>query len=65
MLQTCLNRRRIDRRGGMAFTDALVRIFSHDFPPLRAARGAGLALLDALPPAKNFLLRRMTFGARG
>lgn len=65
MLQTCLNRRRIDRRGGMAFTDALVRIFSNDFPPLRAARGAGLALLDALPPAKNFLLRRMTFGARG
>lgn len=65
MLAACRRRRGIDRRGGIGFTDALVRIFSNDFPPLRAARGAGLALLDALPPAKNFVVRRMTFGARG
>jgi 2-octaprenyl-6-methoxyphenol hydroxylase len=58
-------RRRIDRRGGIAFTDALIRIFSNDFGPLAHARGAGLALLDALPPAKDFVARRMIFGSRG
>jgi 2-octaprenyl-6-methoxyphenol hydroxylase len=58
-------RRRIDRGGGIAFTDALIRIFSNDFAPLAVARGAGLALLDALPPAKDFVVRRMIFGSRG
>jgi 2-octaprenyl-6-methoxyphenol hydroxylase len=43
----------------------LVRIFSNDLPPLRLARGACLTLLETLPPAKDFLVRRMTFGARG
>ncbi|HEX6007815.1 MAG TPA: FAD-dependent monooxygenase [Burkholderiales bacterium] len=65
MLEACEKRRRLDRRGGTVFTDALVRIFSNDFPPLRAARGLGLAALDALPPAKDVLVRRMIFGARG
>jgi len=32
--------------------------------PGPAARGAGLALLDALPPARRFLARRMIFGTR-
>ncbi|HET7159471.1 MAG TPA: FAD-dependent monooxygenase [Burkholderiales bacterium] len=58
-------RRRIDRRGGIAFTDALVRIFSNDIPGLGIARGAGLALLDNLPPVKQFVMRRMVFGSRG
>ena len=58
-------RRRSDRNGGIAFTDALVRIFSNDFARLGAARGAGLALLDNLPPAKSFVVRRMIFGTRG
>jgi 2-octaprenyl-6-methoxyphenol hydroxylase len=58
-------RRRIDRRGGITFTDALIRIFSNDFGPLAIARGAGLALLDVLPPAKDFVVRRMIFGSRG
>jgi 2-octaprenyl-6-methoxyphenol hydroxylase len=58
-------RRRLDRSGGIGFTDALVRLFSNDIAPLRAARGLGLALLGAAPPAKQFLVRRMTFGARG
>lgn len=58
-------RRRIDRRGGIAFTDALVRIFSNNLAALGFARGAGLALLDSLPPAKEFVMRRMVFGARG
>jgi 2-octaprenyl-6-methoxyphenol hydroxylase len=65
MLSHYRMRRRLDRRGGMGFTDALVRIFSNDLPPLRLARGLGLAALDALPPAKDFVIRRMTFGSRG
>ena len=58
-------RRRIDRNGGIAFTDALIRIFSNDFAPLAAARGAGLALIDTVPGVKNFVARRMIFGSRG
>ncbi len=59
-----VRRRRFDRHAGIGFTDFLVRIFSNSLPPLAAARGAGLALLDALPPARRFLARRMIFGAR-
>jgi 2-octaprenyl-6-methoxyphenol hydroxylase len=58
-------RRRVDRRGGIVFTDALVRLFSNDFAPLKLARGLGLAALGAAPPLKDFVVRRMTFGARG
>lgn len=58
-------RRRLDRRGGIWFTDSLVRLFSNDIAPLRIARGVGLAALGALPPIKNFVVRRMTFGTRG
>jgi 2-octaprenyl-6-methoxyphenol hydroxylase len=58
-------RRRLDRAGGVWFTDLLVRLFSNDLAPLRVARGLGLAALGAAPPLKDFLVRRMTFGARG
>ncbi|MEN3355565.1 MAG: 2-octaprenyl-6-methoxyphenol hydroxylase [Betaproteobacteria bacterium] len=58
-------RRRFDRAGGIVFTDALIRLFSNDFAPLAVARGAGLTLLDCLPTVKNFVVRRMIFGARG
>lgn len=58
-------RRRLDTRGGILFTDGLVRLFSNADPLLAAARGAGLVALDLLPPAKRFLARRMIFGARG
>ena len=58
-------RRRVDRRGGIVFTDALVRLFSNDIAPLRIVRGLGLAALGAAPPFKDFVVRRMTFGARG
>ena len=54
--------RRLDRIGGIALTDSLVRFFSNDFPPLRAARGAGLVLLDVVPPAKRAFMQRMIFG---
>ena len=58
-------RRNIDRGGGIGMTHALVQLFSNDLPPLRIARGLGLTLLGCVPPLKNFLVRRMTFGARG
>jgi len=58
-------RRRLDRSGGILFTDTLVRLFSNEFTPLRLARGLGLAVLGAVPPARDFVVRRMTFGARG
>jgi len=58
-------RRRLDRRGGIGFTDALVRLFSNDIAPVKLARGLGLALLGAAPPARDFVVKRMTFGARG
>jgi 2-octaprenyl-6-methoxyphenol hydroxylase len=64
-LQAYQARRRIDRRGGVWFTDTLVRLFSNDVAPLRFARGLGLAVLGAVPPARDFVLRRMTFGTRG
>jgi 2-octaprenyl-6-methoxyphenol hydroxylase len=56
--------RALDRYAGIGFTDFLVRLFSNSMPPLALARGAGLALLDILPPARHFLARRMIFGAR-
>jgi 2-octaprenyl-6-methoxyphenol hydroxylase len=55
--------RRMDRLGGIVVTDSLVRIFSNDFGPLRAARGAGLTLLDIAPPVKRAFMHRMIFGA--
>jgi len=58
-------RRRLDRGAGLGFTHALVELFSNDLLPLRMIRGTGLALLGCMPPLKNFLVRRMTFGARG
>jgi 2-octaprenyl-6-methoxyphenol hydroxylase len=64
-LEAYRSRRRLDRRGVIGFTDGLVRLFSNDFTPLKLARGLGLAALGAVPPVKDFVLRRMTFGTRG
>ena len=63
-LERYVRRRRLDRYAGIGFTDFLVRIFSNSLPFLAAARGAGLAALDASPPARRFLARRMIFGTR-
>ena len=56
--------RRLDRRATIGATDSLVRLFSNDIGPLNALRGAGLLLLDACPPLRGALARRMMFGAR-
>jgi len=65
MLAAYARGRRTDVLGGLGFTDFLVRTFSNDFAPLRHARGLGLLALEALPPLKTFVARRMMFGARG
>ena len=57
--------RRLDRQGGMRFTDSLVRIFSNKKPLLNQGRGIALSLLNCLPPAKKFVAKRMMFGANG
>lgn len=64
-LQAYEQRRALDRRGGTVFTHNLVRLFSNDAPGLQALRAGGLTALACLPPLKNFLIRRMTFGSRG
>ena len=56
--------RRLDRGGGIGFTDLLVRGYSNDLAPLRAARGLALTALGCTPPARDFLVRRMAFGPR-
>jgi 2-octaprenyl-6-methoxyphenol hydroxylase len=55
--------RHTDRAAGVAATDALATLFSNDLPPVRAARGAGLFLLDLFPAARSALMRRMIFGS--
>ena len=58
-------RRRFDRTATVAATHGLVRLFSNDFFPLNALRGAGMTLLGSLAPARDLLARRMIFGTRG
>lgn len=65
MLAAYARGRRADVIGGLGFTDFLVRAFSNDLGPLRHARGLGLLALEAFPPAKAFVARRMMFGANG
>lgn len=56
--------RAFDRRAGIRFTDSLVGLFSNSNPLLRLGRGAGLLALDLVPFARDFVGRRMIFGAR-
>jgi len=65
MLAAYARGRRADVLGGLGFTDFLVRTFSNDIGLLQHARGLGLLALEALPPLKTFVARRMMFGARG
>ncbi len=57
-------RRRIDRDIMVRLTDGMIGAFSLDIPCSSAVRGAALAFLDAVPPARRLLSRRMMFGAR-
>lgn len=53
-----------DRWAMIAVTDFLARSFTWRWPGLPAARGLGLAALQALPPLKSALARQMMFGRR-
>lgn len=53
-----------DRWAMIAATDFLARSFTWSLPGAGAARGLGLALLQAVGPAKSALARRMMFGSR-
>ncbi|MEK8051525.1 FAD-dependent monooxygenase [Ideonella sp. DXS22W] len=53
-----------DRWSMIAATDFLARSFTWQWPGLPAARGLGLAALQALPPLKHLLARQMMFGRR-
>jgi 2-octaprenyl-6-methoxyphenol hydroxylase len=50
---------------GIGFTDFLVRAFSTSNPVAQHLRGLGLMALQALPPARHFVARRMLFGKNG
>lgn len=56
--------RQFDRRGSMAFTDGIVRLFSNDLAPINFVRGIGLLALDLYPPLRHFVAKRMIWGAR-
>jgi 2-octaprenyl-6-methoxyphenol hydroxylase len=55
--------RRLDRAVGIGLTDFLVNIFETDRPLLRAARGAGLWLLETGGPLRRAFTRAMLFGS--
>jgi 2-octaprenyl-6-methoxyphenol hydroxylase len=49
--------RRFDNMLMLGMTDALVRLFSNDIPPLRLARDVGMAVVNKINPAKKFFMR--------
>ena len=53
-----------DRWSLIAATDFLARSFTWSAPGLSTARGLGLAVLQALGPAKRMVARQMMFGQR-
>jgi 2-octaprenyl-6-methoxyphenol hydroxylase len=63
-LATYAKGRQFDRRGSMAFTDGIVRLFSNDLAPISFVRGIGLLALDLYPPLRHFVAKRMIWGAR-
>jgi 2-octaprenyl-6-methoxyphenol hydroxylase len=57
--------RAADRRGVIAFTDGLVRMFASPLGLVRGLRNAGLLAFDLLPPAKAALSRLSTGAGAG
>jgi 2-octaprenyl-6-methoxyphenol hydroxylase len=53
-----------DRWAMIATTDFLARSFTWQAPGIGTLRGAGMAVIDRLPPLKNALARQMMFGSR-
>jgi len=53
-----------DRWATIATTDFLARSFTWQAPGIATLRGLGLAALQAAPPLKGWLARRLMFGSR-
>lgn len=64
LLDTYAARRHLDRSATIRFTDGLLRLYGSPPALLDPLRSLGLVTLDALPPLRGFLSRRMMFGAR-
>lgn len=56
LLDLYQRRRRFDNMAMMGATDALTRLFSNDFAPVRLARRAGLRAVARLPFARRFFM---------
>jgi len=57
VLERFASRRQADRRGIIAFTDGLIRLFANPRQPVGWARDLGLLLFDLTPAAKSALAR--------
>ncbi len=55
--------RRLDAAATLRVTDLLATLYVSSNPLAGATRGAALAALDLIPPARRFFARRMTYGA--
>jgi 2-octaprenyl-6-methoxyphenol hydroxylase len=53
-----------DRWALIAATDFLARSFTWKLPGAGAARGLGLAALQAIGPLKSLIARQMMYGSR-
>lgn len=62
MLDEYQKTRTKDTRNGLMFTDLLVNIFSNDLIGLHPLRSLGLGVFELFKPAKNFLVRKMSYG---
>lgn len=58
LLQAYQRKRRPDNMAMVAVTDGLVRLFSNDLPPVKAARRFGLRAVSRISKAKQFFMRR-------
>jgi 2-octaprenyl-6-methoxyphenol hydroxylase len=54
--------RRFDSTSMALVMDGFNKVFSNDFGPLRQWRGRGMALFDAIPPARKFFMREAAGG---
>ena len=63
MLERFARTRRFDAAATLRVTDLLARMYVSGNPLVCATRGAAIAALDLLPPARRFFARRMTYGA--
>ena len=63
ILEAYTRARRFDNMSMVAVTDALVRLFSNDLPPIRTLRRLGLRAVSRLKPAKRFFMKRAMGGS--